>query len=126
MNKPVYKTIPTQLTEKQFNEFVFPHLTKGKRGPKPKIALYKIFNYILYVLHTGCQWYKLPIEKTREGKPEISYTRLFKHFRTWERNGCFCLMLQATVALLSENNLLDLSVLHGDGSTTAAKKGATI
>ena len=84
------------------------------------------FNYILYVLHTGCQWYKLPIEKTREGKPEISYTRLFKHFRTWERNGCFCLMLQATVALLSENNLLDLSVLHGDGSTTAAKKGATI
>ncbi|WP_218054608.1 transposase [Legionella massiliensis] len=59
----------------------------GKRGPRPKIALYKIFNYILYIIHTGCQWYKLPIEKTAAGKPEISYTRVFKHFRAWLKKG---------------------------------------
>jgi transposase len=89
LKKPRHKRIPTHLTEKEFNEFVFPHLSQGKRGPRPKIALYQIFNYILYVLHTGCQWYKLPIEKTAEGRPEISYSRIFKHFRAWLKKGCF-------------------------------------
>lgn len=124
LKKPVYNTIPTQLSEEEFNEFVFPYLQKGKRGPKPKIALYKIFNYILYVIHTGCQWYKLPIEKTAVGKPEISYTRVFKHFRAWLKKGCFERMFEASVALLANSNLLDTSILHGDGTTTAAKKGA--
>lgn len=126
MSKRVYKRIPTQLTENEFNEFVFPYLRNGKRGPRPKIALYKIFNYILYVIHTGCQWYKLPIDKTADGKPEISYTRIFKHFRTWLKKGCFDRMFESSVALLSKNNLLDLSIVHGDGTTTAAKKGAII
>lgn len=122
----VWQKIPTELTEKEFNEFVFPHLKTGKRGPRPKIALYKIFNYILYVIHTGCQWYKLPIEKTADGKPEISYTRVFKHFQAWLKKGCFEHLFEASVERLAQNKLLDPSVLHGDGSTTAAKKGATI
>jgi hypothetical protein len=33
-------------------------------------------------------------------------------------------MFEASVALLAKNNLLDPSILHGDGTTTAAKKGA--
>jgi transposase len=123
VSKRGYNRIPTQLTENEFNEFVFPYLQNGKRGPRPKIALYKIFNYILYVIHTGCQWYKLPIDKTDDGKPEISYTRIFKHFRAWLRKGCFDLMFEASVALLAKNNLLDISIVHGDGTTTAAKKG---
>ena len=57
MKKAGYKKIPTELTEKEFNEFVFLYLKIGKRGPRPKVALHKIFNYILYVIHTGCQWY---------------------------------------------------------------------
>ena len=122
MKKSSYKGIPTHLTEKEFNEFIFPHLRLGKRGPKPKIALYKLFNYILYVIHTGCQWYKLPIEKTAEGKPEISYSRVFKHFRAWLKEGCFDRMFESSVARLAKNNLLDTSILHGDGTTTAAKK----
>ena len=52
--------IPAKLTEKELNEFVFPSLTIGSRGPKSKISCYKIFNYILYLMHTGCQWYMLP------------------------------------------------------------------
>jgi transposase len=123
LKKSSYKRIPTQLTEKEFNEFILPHLKQAKRGPKPKIALYKLFNYILYVIHTGCQWYKLPIEKTAEGKPEISY--VFKHFRAWLKKGCFDHLFESSVALLAKNNLLDTSILHGDGTTTAAKKGAT-
>ena len=126
MNNPVYNRIPTQLTEKEFHEFVFPYLERGKRGPRPKIGLHKLFNYILYVIHTGCQWYKLPIDKTAEGKPEISYSRVFKHFKTWVEKGCFSRLFESSVALLSNNNLLDTSILHGDGTTTAAKKGVII
>lgn len=123
MSNPVCNKLPTELTENEFNEFVFPYLKMGKRGPSPKIPLYKIFNYILYVIHTGCQWYKLPIEKTTDGKAEINYTRVFKHFRAWLKKGFFERMFEASVALLAKNNLLDTSILHGDGTTTAAKKG---
>ena len=55
-------TIPTSLTEKQFDEHVGPYLSKAKRGPVCRIPLYKVFNYILHRLHTGCQWAQLPID----------------------------------------------------------------
>jgi len=55
-------TIPVSLTEKQFNEHVNPYLSKAKRGFVCKIALYKVFNYILYRLHTGCQWARIAID----------------------------------------------------------------
>ena len=64
-------TIPTSLTEKQFNEHALPYLSVAKRGYVCQIPLYKVFNYILYRQHTGCQWYQLPIEpdeKDREKK----------------------------------------------------------
>jgi len=50
-------TIPTSLTEKQFDEHILPYISTAKRGFESKIPLFKIFNYILYRLHTGCQWY---------------------------------------------------------------------
>jgi len=55
-------TIPVSLTNTQFNEHVYPYLNTAKRGYECKIPLYKVFNYILYRLHTGCQWDRLPIE----------------------------------------------------------------
>lgn len=55
-------TIPTSLTENQFNEHVLPHLSVAKRGFVCKIPLYKVFNYILYRIHTGCQWDQIPID----------------------------------------------------------------
>lgn len=121
--KPHHSRIPTTLTEKDFNEFVFPFLRTGRRGPKPKITSHKIFNYILYFMHTGCQWYMLPIDKTELNQPEISYTRLFRHFKFWSDNGSFDRIFESSVSRLFKNNLVDISVLHGDGTTTAAKKG---
>ncbi len=32
--------IPVSLTVKQFEEFVLPHLTVGRRGPAPTMSLY--------------------------------------------------------------------------------------
>jgi len=55
-------TIPVSLTEKQFEKHVDPFLSKAKRGFVCKIALYKVFNYILYRLHTGCQWDRIAID----------------------------------------------------------------
>ena len=55
-------TIPISLTEKQFEEHVSPFLSKAKRGFVCKIQLYKVFNYILHRLHTGCQWDQIAID----------------------------------------------------------------
>lgn len=54
-------TIPVSLTEKQFDEHIRPCISTAKRGFESKIPLFKVFNYVLYRLHTGCQWYQLPI-----------------------------------------------------------------
>lgn len=118
-----YQRIPTRLSESEFNEFVLPHLTKGKRGPSQKVPMYRIFNYILKLLYTGCQWSELPIEKDILGRPEIHYTRLFRIFKRWQEDGCFERMFSGSVLALKEGGHLDTSILHGDGSTTCAKKG---
>lgn len=97
-----YQTIPTKLTEKEFNEFILPHLSKGSRGPAPKLSYFKLFNYILYLMHTSCQWHQLPIEKDANGHPEISYSRVFKHFRRWVKDGGFNLIFEGSVARLLE------------------------
>lgn len=70
-------TIPTSVTERQFEDHIRPYLSTAQRGYECKIALYKVFNYILYRLHTGCQWKQLPVladpdypeKKKSVGKP---------------------------------------------------------
>jgi transposase len=119
----VYQWIPTRLRETEFDQFVLEHLLLGKRGPKPKLPLRNFFNYILYVLHTGCQWEELPIEKGADGRPEIHYTRVYRMFRFWEVNGCIDAIFAGLVSKLHQANLLNLSVIHGDGTTSSAKKG---
>jgi len=118
-----WQRIPTSLTLEQFEEFVLPHLPKGSRGPQPKLSLHAIFNYILKLLYLGCQWKDLPIEKNEEGRPEIHYTRIYAAFRRYEAQKCFDAIFAGTVVLLHQKEYLDISVIHGDGTTTAAKKG---
>jgi transposase len=55
-------TIPVSLTQEQFEQYIRPSLSVAKRGYECSIPLYKVFNYILYRLHTGCQWERLPID----------------------------------------------------------------
>ena len=115
--------IPTYLTLEQFTEFVLPHLQKGSRGPQPKLSLHAIFNYILKLLYLGRQWKELPVEKNTEGQPEIHYTRIYGAFRRYEAHGCFNAIFEGSVSILSLKGFLDLTVIHGDGTTTVAKKG---
>ncbi|MEO0014269.1 MAG: hypothetical protein RLZZ535_2658 [Cyanobacteriota bacterium] len=115
--------IPTHLTIDQFEQFVLPHLYVGSRGPQPKLSLHAIFNYILKLLYLGCQWKELPIATNKDGQPEIHYSRIYRAFRRFEIHGCFESIFVGSVSVLHEKGYLDLSVIHGDGTTTAAKKG---
>ncbi|MFX1767910.1 transposase [Paraburkholderia sp. A1RI-2L] len=122
---PCWQTIPTKLSEAQFEQFVLPHLAKGhgRRGPAPTLSLHRIFNYILLVLYMGCQWKTLPIDGNAQGLPEIHYARIYRIFRRWQAMGCIDSIFAGSVRRLHDDRLLDLTVIHGDGTTTAAKKG---
>ncbi|MGF6852905.1 transposase [Paraburkholderia sp. CI3] len=83
-----WQAIPTKLSEAQFEQFVLPHLSLGRRGPPPTLPSHKLFNYILRALHMGCQWKMLPIERNEKGCPEIHYTRIYRIFRRRHADGC--------------------------------------
>ena len=124
MSKNIRKrSIPTKLTENQFTQFILKHLSKRQRGPISKIPIFKIFNYIMKFLYTGCQWKELPIDLNSAGKPEIHYTRIFRIFKHWIRSNVFTKIFKNSVSALKQCGLLDTSILHGDGTSTVAKKG---
>ncbi len=116
-------TIPVSLTEKQFDEHVRPYISTAKRGFESKISLFKIFNYILYRLHTGCQWYQLPIvaKPDNPDKKEISYDAIYYHFRKWSRDGSLRSVWEHSIMTISP--ALNLSEINLDGSHVIAKKG---
>lgn len=115
--------IPVSITEKQFEDYISPHLTKAKRGYVSKIPLYKIFNYILYWLHTGCQWSQVPIEadKADPEKKEISNQAIYYHYRKWSKDDSLEKVWEESVTHIMD--ALNLSELNLDGSHTPAKKG---
>jgi transposase len=121
---PVITPIPVQLAETEFNEFIFPHLSMPKRGPRCKIGYHRLFNLILWVLYTGMQWKCLPMPKDPTGKPDIHYTNVYRAFAKWADDGSLQQAFIASVEHLSDEKKLDLRVLHGDGTNTVAKKGA--
>lgn len=116
-------SIPIRLTPEQFAQYVEPRLSKAKRGFVSTIPLYKIFNYILYFLHTGCQWEQLPIDPdpTDPSRREISPDAVAYHFRKWSRDGSLKKIWKESLPLIQGQ--LDLSELNLDGSHTMAKKG---
>lgn len=65
----------------------------------------------------------MPIVKDKDGRPEIHYTKIYGAFRRYEAHGCFDAIFAGSVSILSIKGQLDISVIHGDGTTTVAKKG---
>lgn len=112
------KKLPIQVGLADFNRYIRPYLSRARRGPRGKLSLYKIFNYILYVLHTGVQWNQLPIHRN-----EIHWTNVYKWHYRWSKDGSYKNLFERSVRQLLLDHKLDLSVLHGDGSNTVAKKG---
>jgi hypothetical protein len=69
--------IPTKLNEKQFSEHILPFLSTAKRGYTCQVALHRVFNYLLYWLHTGCQWHQISIAKKTGSDKKRSVPVLF-------------------------------------------------
>lgn len=111
--------LPVKVGRADFNKYIDPYLAKPKRGPKGKISRCKIFNYILYVLHTGMQWHELRTERN-----EICWTNIYKWHNRWSKDGSYENLFLSSLFFLEKENLLDTSIIHGDGSNTVAKKGA--
>ena len=69
--------IPVHLSAPEFHEFILPHLSMPKRGPKCKLGYHRLFNLILWVLYTGMPWKYLPIPQDAHGKPALHYTNVY-------------------------------------------------
>jgi transposase len=121
----VYNELPKRITEKQFERFFLPFLSLPKRSRKFKIPLWRVFNYILYQLRTGCQWEELPIRiDPVTGKKEISYTSVWKWFDRWSGDGSFDVAFTESVKLLHQKKKLKTDRINLDGTNSVAKKGA--
>ncbi|MGF6298133.1 hypothetical protein OKW42_001463 [Paraburkholderia sp. WC7.3d] len=95
--------IPVELSEAQCNAFVLPDLPRGRRGPLPRLPLYRIFNYIPKALYLGCQWHMLPIDRNQQGRREIHPTSIYRIFRRWQASGCFDAIFLASVRRLQQD-----------------------
>jgi transposase len=93
------------------------------RGPKCKLGYHRVFNLILWVFYTGMQWKCMPVPKGNDGTALIHYTTIYKVFARWADDGSLDQAFIASVRHLAEQHHLDLTILHGDGTNTVAKKG---
>jgi hypothetical protein len=59
----------------------------------------------------------------RVGKAEIHYNTVYKVFARWSDDDSLEHAFVASVGHLATHSQLDLSILHGDGTNTVAKKG---
>ena len=116
-----YNEIPKQVSRKDFNRYISPHLRKRYKGPKPKLSYYKIFSYILYVLHTGIQWRQL-----RTRRNELHWTNVYKWHNRWYEDGSYDKLFEASVIHLRDTEQLDTSIIHSDGTNTVVKKGEQV
>lgn len=115
----VFHQIPTEVSRKDFNRYITPHLKRPKTGPKPKRSLYNIFNSILYVLHTGMQWGQLKTQRNA-----LHYTNVYTWHNRWAKDGSYQTLFEASILQWHHTHQLDTSIRHGDGSNTVVKKGA--
>jgi transposase len=114
------KKLPIRISQTDFNKYIRPHLKRRHHGPASKISSYKIFNYILFVLHTGIQWRQLPIQRS-----EIHWSNVYKWHGRWSKDGSYERLFESSVRILHQKGSLDLSILHGDGTNVIAKKGGS-
>lgn len=82
----------TQEKWKVFSKF----FSKQNFGRPRKWSDRRILEAVLYVLHTGCQWRKLP----KEYPP---YQTVYRHFRQWQETETFSLIRDTILQILKES-----------------------
>jgi transposase len=88
-----------------------------------KIALYKVFNYIVYRLYTGCQWTALPIGQDTNDptQPESSWDAVYYPYRQWSLDESLEQVWPHNIPTIRED--LGRSVLSLHGSHALGNKG---
>lgn len=72
------KKYPSEINREQF-EKIRPILESARKKTKPrKVDLYEIFNAVLYLLKTGCQWRMLPKEYPK-------WRSVHEYFSIWKK-----------------------------------------
>ena len=69
---------PSDITREQFDK-IAPILEKTKKTTRPRtLDLYDVFNAVLYINHTNCQWRALP-------KDYPKWRSVHYYFQIWSR-----------------------------------------
>ena len=72
-------TYPSDISREQFKK-ILPILEEARKKTKPRTHdLYDIFNALLYILKTGCQWRALPHDYP-------DYRSVHYYFRMWSKD----------------------------------------
>lgn len=109
------------LHKDMIESLIVPHLSRGSRGAKPGVELWRIVAAILYRLKSGCQWRMLPVKQFFSLDKTLSHSGVYHHFSAWVKDGSF---KKVWIELIKANHqLLDLSSIQLDGSHTPAKNG---
>ncbi|WP_114793287.1 transposase [Niabella yanshanensis] len=80
-------------------QWILPHLSKGKRGFKTRWDLTKVIKLILKRMKTGCRWRELSV-KEYFGDDGPGWQTVYYYFHKWSNDGSF---KAAWVHLLSLN-----------------------
>ena len=97
-------------------------LATRQSRPTPTLPLCTIFNCILQILCMDCQWKMLSIKTNDKGLPEIHHTRIYQMMRNREVDGSIDRIFSGTIHQLHKDQFLDLSVVHGDGTTRVFRR----
>lgn len=74
------KVYPSDISRQQF-ELIRPLLESVRRRTKPRtVDLHEVFNAVLYLLKSGCQWRMLP-----QGFP--NWCTVYSYFAKWSKPG---------------------------------------
>lgn len=89
------KPYPSDLSDAEW-DLVKPLIPAAKKGGRPRTAdMREVFNAIMYLLKTGCQWDHLPHDFPPKGT-------VYHYFNTWRKDGTWIRMNAALREQLRE------------------------
>ena len=97
-------------------EPLLPRYRPGKQGGRPRVDLRAVFDGILYVLRTGCQWNAAPREFS-------SPSTLHRYFQEWTKQGVFFRLWKEALWEYDALEGIDWGWQSLDGAMTKAPLG---
>lgn len=97
-------------------EPLLPRYRTSKFGGRPRVDRRRVFDGILFVLRTGCQWNSVPGEFG-------SSTTLHRYFHDWTRRGAFFRLRREALREYAELKGIDWGWQSLDGAMTKPPLG---